>query len=68
MFGQNIKSDGDISIFNRSFLIFSQHNKTDQSLPKNNIQFCTIMLLYTRSHEKPSQSDFEFDVVLAVLV
>ena len=30
------------------------------------IQFDMIMLLYTRSHEKSLQSDFECDVVLAV--
>ena len=33
---------------------------------KKGVQFGTIMLLYTRSHEKSLQSDFECDVVLAV--
>ena len=47
---------------------FEHHNKADKSLPKKGIHFSALMLLYTRNHGKPLQSDFECDVVLAVSV
>ena len=49
-------------------LDFEHHNKADKSLPKKGIHFSALMLLYTRNHGKPLQSDFECDVVLAVSV
>ena len=42
--------------------------KQTKVCPKKSIQFSTIMLLCTGSHEKSLQSDFECDVVLTVSV
>lgn len=63
-----IRSANTIYIFNCSCFIFEHHNKADKSLPKKGIHFSALMLLYTRNHGKPLQSDFECDVVLAVSV
>lgn len=58
----------EIFLSSIALLLFRGNTIRQTKVCQKDIQFCTIMLLYTRSHEKPSQSDFEFDVALAVLV
>ena len=58
----------EIFLSSIALLLFLDNIIRQTKVCLKDIQFCTIMLLYTKSHEIPSQSDFEFDVALAVLV